>query len=55
MPRDMPCELNEDISGFIEYYNYWRYHEGLGNTTPYDVYTGKHYEMIQRRHDWFFA
>ena len=31
------------------YYNYHRYHEGLGNVIPYDVYTGNHLEIIQRR------
>ena len=37
----MPGELKEAIKAFIEYYNYGRYHEGLGNVTPYDVYTGR--------------
>jgi len=41
----MPGELKEAIRAFIEYYNYRRYHEGLGNVTPYDVYTGRH-ELI---------
>jgi len=41
--------LEEAITEFIEYYNYRRYHEGLGDVTPYDVYTGKHLEIIQRR------
>jgi hypothetical protein len=41
--------LKEAIRAFIEYYNYRRYHEGLGNVTPYDVYTGKQHEIIQRR------
>ena len=49
VPHEMPGELKEAIRGFIEYYNYRRYHEGLGNVTPYDVYTGKHQEIIQRR------
>jgi transposase InsO family protein len=49
IPYDMPSELNEAIRTFIEYYNYRRYHEGLGNVTPYAVYTGKHVEIIQRR------
>jgi len=30
----MPSELREAIRAFIEYYNYRRYHEGLGNVTP---------------------
>jgi transposase InsO family protein/transposase-like protein len=49
VPHDMPGELKAAIGGFIEYYNYRRYHEGLGNVTPYDVYTGKHHEIIWRR------
>jgi putative transposase len=49
VPYDMPSELKEAIRAFIEYYNYRRYHEGLGNVTPYDVYTGKQHEIIQRR------
>ncbi len=49
VPYEMPSELKEAIGAFIEYYNYRRYHEGLGNVTPYDVYTGRHLEIIQRR------
>jgi len=49
VPYDMPSELKQAIQAFIEYYNYRRYHEGLGNVTPYDVYTGKQYEIIRRR------
>jgi RNA-directed DNA polymerase len=46
---DMPSELKEAIRSFIEYYNYRRYHEGLGNVTPYDVYSGRYLEIIKRR------
>jgi len=49
VPYEMPGELKEAIKAFIEYYNYGRYHEGLGNVTPYDVYTGRNIEVIQRR------
>ena len=45
----MPGDLEEAIAGFIDHYNYRRYHEGLGDVTPYDVYAGKHLEIIQRR------
>jgi putative transposase len=45
----MPSKLKEAIGSFIEYYNYQRYHEGLGNVMPYDVYTGRHLEIFQRR------
>jgi len=51
LPYDMPGELKEAIRAFIEYYNYQRYHEGLGNVTPYDVYTGKHLAIIQKRRE----
>ncbi len=40
MPYDVPGELREAIRAFIEYYNYQCCHEGLGDVTPYDVYTG---------------
>jgi transposase InsO family protein len=49
VPYDMPGELKEAITAFIEYYNYRRYHEGLGNVIPYDVYTGRHRKVVQRR------
>ncbi len=49
VPHEMPGELKEAIRAFIEYYNYRRYHKGWGNVTLYDVYTGKHLEIIQRR------
>jgi len=49
MPYEMPGELREAIKAFVEYYNYERYHEGLGDVTPYDVYTGRYLEIIQRR------
>jgi len=49
VPHEMPRELKEEIKEFIEYYNCHRYHEGLGDVTPYDVYTGRHLNVMQRR------
>jgi transposase InsO family protein len=49
LPYEMPGELKKAIAAFVEYYNYRRYHEGLGDVTPYDVYTGRHLEIIERR------
>jgi putative transposase len=49
VPYEMPSELKEAIRAFIEYYNYQRYHEGLANVTPYDVYSGRHLEILRRR------
>jgi putative transposase len=48
-PYEMPSELKNAIRAFVEYYNYRRYHEGLDNVTPWDVYQGKHLEIIARR------
>ena len=49
LPYDMPSELEKAIAAFIEYYNYRRYHEGLGDVTPHDVYMGRHVEIMNRR------
>jgi putative transposase len=49
LPYDMPSELEKAIAAFIEYYNYRRYHEGLGDVTPHDVYTGRHVEILRKR------
>ena len=34
VPYEMPSELREATKAFIDYYNYQRYHEGLGDVTP---------------------
>jgi len=49
VPYEMPSDLVKAIESFVDYYNYRRYHEGLGDVTPYDVYTGRHLEIKQRR------
>ena len=49
LPYDMPSDLEKAIATFINYYNYRRYHEGLGDVTPYDVYTGRHLEILSKR------
>jgi transposase InsO family protein len=51
VPYEMPGELKEAIKAFIDYYNYQRYHEGLGDVTPYAVYTGERTGIIQRRRE----
>ena len=43
---DLAGELEESIKVLVEYYNYQRYHEGLGDVTPYTVYTEKCLEII---------
>jgi putative transposase len=49
LPCEVPGELEKAIRAFVGYYNYQRYHEGLGDVTPHDVYTGRHLEIIQKR------
>jgi transposase InsO family protein len=49
IPYEMPSELREAIRAFVEYYNNRRYHEGIGNVTPYDLYTGCHHDILRRR------
>ena len=44
-----PEELNKEISKFVEYYNQSRYHEGINNLTPADVYAGKGEQILTQR------
>lgn len=46
-----PDELREAIAAWVEYYNYHRYHESLGNLTPADVYFGRGEAILKKRED----
>ena len=46
---DMSSELEAAIRSFVDYYNFRRYHEGLGNVAPYGAYTGRHTGIMQLR------
>ncbi|GAF67264.1 unnamed protein product, partial [marine sediment metagenome] len=51
VPYDTPSELEREINSFVRYYNYYRYHEALKNVTPFDVYSGRQSDILQRRRE----
>jgi len=46
-----PEALKRAMAEFIEYYNQRRYHEGIGNVAPADVYYGRREEILRRREE----
>ena len=44
-----PGELEEQLQGFVSYYNHERYHESLNNLTPADVFYGRGQEILNQR------
>ena len=45
----LPGELEEQLRGFVHYYNYDRYHESIDNLTPADVYYGRGEAIVSQR------
>ena len=45
----IPEELEREISRFIDYYNKQRYHEGINNLKPVDVFNGRSREIESMR------
>jgi hypothetical protein len=45
------CAKDRAIAEFIEYYNQTRYHEGIDNVAPADVYYGRREEILRRREE----
>jgi transposase InsO family protein len=46
---DCPNQMKAEIGKFIHRYNTKRYHEGIGNVTPDDVFYGRRNEIIKAR------
>jgi putative transposase len=44
-----PGRLHAAMADFIDFYNHRRYHEGLDNVTPADVYYGRREAILARR------
>jgi putative transposase len=49
LPYELPSHLEKAIAGFVDYYNYRRYHKALGNVAPADVLYGRRESILQRR------
>ena len=45
----LPGDLEHKIADFISHYNHLRYHEGIANLTPADVYFGRGQTILLER------
>ena len=48
---ETPSALERAVDAFVDYYNHRRYHEGIGNVTPADLYCGRRDEIVECRRE----
>lgn len=49
--HETPSALERAVDAFVDYYNYRRYHEGIGDVTPADAYHGRRQAILIRREE----
>ena len=49
IPYDVPGNLEDSITDFVNYYYNGRYHKALGNVAPSDVLDGCREQILQKR------
>jgi len=49
IPYDVPGNLEDSITNFVNYYNNGRYHKALGNVAPSGVLDGRREQILQKR------
>ncbi|MBI3743171.1 MAG: hypothetical protein HY261_02665 [Chloroflexi bacterium] len=47
--NDVPADLVTAVAAFVDYYNFRRYHQALGDVTPADVLHGRREQILLRR------
>ena len=46
---EQPADLERAVAAFVEHYNHRRYHEGVGDVTPADVYYSRRDAILAQR------